>query len=222
MAPSRELKIDYSVEFRSGFHIGTGAGVAKILDGATYRKRHPDTRQLVPCIPGSSVKGVLKSRTEAMAGAFGIQFCDLETACLSERRCLSCRLYGSSLWPGTLRFSDLTPMQSWIDVTRGIEDSPIPSSLSRVRMGTGVDRATRTVEEDVLYSMEQSAEGIGLTGTIAGRWEPRMPGGCGDNIEAWFLVSSLLSLDRIGRSRMRGFGSCALFAWMRLALQASL
>lgn len=128
--------------------------------------------------------------------------------------CLLCRLFGSTFNQGTLYFSDALLVREFVRLgsPRPEENHPDPFALSLVRAGNKVERATRTVEPDFLFSIESTAEELQFEGSITGMIESLHA----DEInvplplEGWLLIIGLRAVDKIGGLRSRGLGRCRI------------
>jgi CRISPR-associated protein Csm3 len=157
----------------SAVHVGAGGSTAAaaVADSPVARDGHDR-----PYVPGSSLRGALRSAVESLLlGIGGFRVCNLfakegeDASCavaiqaarevisdLTEERafdiawgasCEVCRLFGNSFLASRLRIADL-PLLS----TR--EEAPV-----YVRDGVGLDRDLKTAAKGILYSFEAVASG---------------------------------------------------------------
>lgn len=208
-----ELDLSYHIDLYTGLHIGTGVGFAKMVDDTVCRAGPAKGSGVrLPCIPGSSVKGKVKSRCEALANRMDIRICQ-DRKCKHDL-CLICRLFGSPYTPGGLYFSDAVLIQEWQNIAKPHNGQTVqnPFELSIVRTGNKVERATRTVEPEFLFSHEQTADGLRFEGSIIGEVNARSQNDISTELplEIWMLVVGMQSVDKIGGLRSRGSGRCRI------------
>jgi len=174
-------------------------------------------RARLPCVPGSSVKGKVRSRCEALANSLGLRLCEKGERVCKQSPCIICRLFGSAYNPGRLRFSDALLIEPWRrfarpEFGREAETARDPFILSSVRMGNKLERATRTVEQDLLFSLEHTANRLQFGGSIQGYLDDRTFAGDALTlpVEAWLLIVGLRLVDKLGGGRSRGLGRCCI------------
>ncbi len=209
------LDITYRIYLATPMHIGTGMGYAKMIDDMVTRAgpaRGAGAR--LPCLPGSSIKGKARSRCEALASTLRLKICG-ERKC-KMNPCIVCRIFGTAFSPGGLQFSDALLDRKMSVFARlpgsSRESAADPFALSAVRAGNKMERATRTVEPDFLFSIEHTADQLQYEGSIKGQVDDRnsqelnlrMP------LEGWLLTVGLLSVDKVGGLRSRGMGRCRI------------
>lgn len=181
---------------RAGLRIGGPSG-HEHTDMPVFR--NPGGR---PVIPGSSLKGVLRSTAERLLRANGLPVCDpFDTPCggrLGDQptvgtvadieRCWCCRVFGSPHAIGRLRVGDLTPTH------------PVDTV---VRDGVGIDRAELKAADGIKFDYEVVPPGVTFTGTL--RLEDREEGDLG------FLLGLLelfdLGVIGLGGGFTRGLGT---------------
>jgi CRISPR/Cas system CSM-associated protein Csm3 (group 7 of RAMP superfamily) len=236
------IDLTYCIQFSTPFHIGTGLGFAKMVDDLVTRAGPAKAEGVrLPCIPGSSMKGKVRSRCEAIAKTLGLRVCGIsdsqsegeaaeaEPSDRTPRRkdgrkckvnlCIICRLFGSPYSPGHLQFSDALLESEWQQMGYRLgrdqeaeRETTDPFALAVVRAGNKLERATRTVESDFLFSLEHTADGLLYKGSIAGQVDTRPVQGMSVllPLEGWLLTVGLLALDKIGGLRSRGLGRCRI------------
>ena len=145
---------------RTALHIGGGAAELDAVDLPVVKTHRGD-----PFIPGSSLKGVVRSTVEALlraAGIEGLRACnplDEDASCgtHTERdaplraHCAVCRLFGSHLVASHVRFSDAHL------VRRGG-----PNPLEK-RDGVSIDRDLRVAADKRKYDVEVVAPGTAFS-----------------------------------------------------------
>jgi CRISPR-associated RAMP protein (TIGR02581 family) len=204
-----------TIRFNTAFHIGSGEGGAAASDMGVLMD--PGGR---PILPGSSLKGVFRSTAEALSDHLGMTTCFLDKnqndcaggnqdlgkkklkaldhasseeieRILAEDLCDVCRLFGSSLAKGRLRFADATILE-WA----GVLD---------IRDGVGIDRDSGTAVPKVKYNYEVVPSGAAFRFALRG-----------ENLsdEQLALVYAVLIEWRrgfhIGGMTSRGFGGAEL------------
>jgi CRISPR/Cas system CSM-associated protein Csm3 (group 7 of RAMP superfamily) len=222
------IELLYHLRLLAPLHIGTGTGFAKMVDDLTVRAGPArGSGAQLPCIPGSAVKGKVRSRCEALAQTLKLSVCTVPTdrseqETRGERRCkrhlcVICRLFGSPYTAGPLHFSDALLTKEWqiagtrlgrdIGTDREIVD---PFALTVVRTSNQIERTTRTVKPDFLFSLEHTADDLQFGGSIIGQITPRPINGLNVTLplEGWLFVVSLQAVDKIGGLRSRGWGRC--------------
>jgi CRISPR/Cas system CSM-associated protein Csm3 (group 7 of RAMP superfamily) len=210
------IDLTYRVHVSTAMHIGTGMGFAKVVDDLVVRAgpgRDEGTR--LPCLPGSSLKGKIRSRCEAVAWALGLRVCE-ERKC-TRHLCIICRLFGSPYAPGELHFGDALLVAPWRRVGHRLGSNQTtdgeasdPFVLTTIRAGNKLERATRTVAPDFLFAFEHTADGLHYEGSIAGQVESHTLPGMNVMLplEGWLLVVGLRTVDKIGGLHSRGLGRC--------------
>lgn len=214
----RTVALHYRIDLTTSLHIGTGIGFARMVDDTVCRAG-PELGSEVrlPCIPGSSLKGKVRSRCEALARSFELHLCDKGGRVCKRHPCIICRLFGSAYTPGRLRFADALLTEPWRLLARPESSQEAamahePFALSTVRMGNKLERATRTVEQEFLFSLEHTADQLQFAGSIHGHLEDRRI--AGETLvlpaEAWLLLVGLQLVDKLGGGRSRGLGRCRI------------
>lgn len=195
----------------SGVRVGGGAATADTETDAPLL-RYPNGS---PVLPGSSLKGVLRSGAEALLRTVDIRLaCDVLSdtrRCLagtksappnvSAHLCWTCRLFGNPLLAGRVR----------------VEDFPAPAdAVTFVRDGVAIDRAELKVADRKKFDYEVVAPGTHFTGRIAVDSPAPEDLGLLDALLG-LLDSGLLT---VGGGRSRGLGRVRLagpVAWRELS-----
>ena len=193
-----KIDIEITAVFQTPFNVGTGA----LANIATNRPTIKDGRQQV-IIPGSSYKGRLRHTCERLLrtlqqtdGAVcqppvANRMCPLHEAWLGEF-CPVCRLFGSPLRQGPLKFSDL----HW-------QESIDEAHLTDIRTGVSIRRNRRVAEPQRLYDQEVFGplpETI-FSGTITGH----LPDDDSQALVA-LLLAGLRQLHTVGGGQTGGLG----------------
>ncbi len=212
---NRFVRLEGHVVTRTAFRIGTG----RALDAAAASDL-PVMKDVYdrPFIPGSSLKGVLRSQVEALIrglGNSGLRSCDpvgenwdncvdpkVYSRELKEHKkpskdipqdlCHVCNLFGHPNFASRLRFKDLP-----------VEESTWDELMLQVRDGVAIDRETGTVSGSKKYDFEVVPPGVKFALKVTA-----------DNVDHWqlgLLFSALDMLDqgvcRLGGATSRGLGS---------------
>lgn len=164
--------------------------------------------ELVPYLPGSSLKGVVRSHAERIAQTLGVLVCDplcnknpalgRQEACshrLKKRpsvpkthadQCPICRLFGSLAWAGRCSLSDAYPIE--------------PGRSER-RDGVGIDRITGGASASAKFDLEVQVGGAYETEVIVQNFELWQLG-----LLAFVLQDLAEGFIRLGSGRSRGLG----------------
>lgn len=156
------------LEVLTVLHVGSGEGDDR-TDACVVKVRDANGH-LKPVIPGSSMKGALRSHVERVALSLGLNACLLDSTsgsnCLSVNRekqnearqrleggesltdvlkdyelCVTCSLFGSPFCASKVLIRDLFPA------------SPLPEVLP-IRDGVGIDRDTGTARYGIKFDYE--------------------------------------------------------------------
>jgi CRISPR-associated RAMP protein (TIGR02581 family) len=130
--------------------VGREPPLGSAVDLAPLRIRFADG-QTKPYIPGSSLKGVLRSLAESIARAQGLSVHDpwdfdkAESEAKNNDYCIICGTFGSTKLASHVRVYDAYP--------KG--EAP-----TFVKTGVGINRDFRGVQPGILYTEEQVAPGV--------------------------------------------------------------
>ncbi|MHA1838386.1 MAG: type III CRISPR-associated RAMP protein Csx7 [Candidatus Ranarchaeia archaeon] len=183
------------IETVTPLHIGSGKSDMDIDEVDMPILRAPDG---APYIPGSSLKGKLRSEVEKLAKSTGMEVCtppNIKDMCGSKVRnpldlCIACRLFGTAgrniSMASKVKLRDAYPVES-VDVL--LE-----------RHGTAIDRASGTVSRSALYKTEAVPVGARFNFELVA-----------ENLESdeeRYLKAALKSLEdsALGGGSSRGFG----------------
>jgi CRISPR-associated RAMP protein (TIGR02581 family) len=175
-------------------------------DMSPIRTRH--ARGETVYVPGSSLKGALRSHAERLLTSVGEPVCDVfskDSSCQKSGRgapsdvfaasCRACRTFGSLQVAGRARVGDAYPTEATWDAANQTE----------MRNGVGIDRRTQSAKGGALFDVEV---------VTSGRFEA-----CLDlqNYELWQLALCLQAVDDLGEGMLqvgglksRGAGSVRL------------
>lgn len=171
--------------------------------------RYPTEWGEAPFVPGSSVKGVLRSGSEALLRGVGLRVCDPfdvkngQPQCLREwgGRCSVCLVFGSVLGAGHLMVEDFLPWPPNEEPDQRRSRVALASRRSVIRSGVAIDRQTGASSPQRLFDYEVLVD-VAFWGRLVLR-----------NPEQWHLATvgaALTLLDdgllRVGSGTTRGLG----------------
>lgn len=166
--------------------------------------RYPTPWGPAPFLPGSSLKGVLRTGTEQLLGALGHRVCDphdRRNGCRAEDRCPVCLLFGSVHGAGHLIVDDALPWRADDDDATRRRRVELINARTVVRNGVGIDRRTGAVSRGLLFDYEVIVD-AGFHGAVRLR-----------NPEPWHLGAVAAACElldtgvlRIGSGGTRGLG----------------
>lgn len=200
---ARYAEVRGTIHCLTGLHVGSGKDDIEIGGMDNPVLRHPLTR--LPYLPGSSLKGKLRSLLEYCYGRVP----DSGRPCgCAQPDCPVCRLFGPhfqpqhSLGPTRLIFRDaaLTPASE--ERLRGLLE--VGLEYAEVKTSTMIDRRTQIAMRGTLRSEERIPAGAEFGLTVSVRLfteddEPQLLRWLGESL-------SLLQKDALGASGTRGSG----------------
>lgn len=161
--------------------------------------------QEVPFLPGSSIKGAVRSHAERILRTLGLHCCDItRPACVGKGasyrdHCLACRTFGYTTLSSRVRFTDAFP---WRPDSSAAERSSAAAAVRiEQRPGVQIDRRLGSAAGGRLFELEVATSGA-FYGEIVVR-----------NYQLWQL--GLLALvvrdinegyQRVGAMKSRGLG----------------
>ncbi|GIU84527.1 MAG: hypothetical protein KatS3mg008_1302 [Acidimicrobiales bacterium] len=168
--------------------------------------RYPTEVGPTPFLPGSSLKGVLRTGAEQLARATGGAACDpfSRDSCGrrdDRERCEICLLFGSTRGAGVLMVDDALPwrLEDRSDVRKEKLEAVLDRSV--VRHGVGIDRSTGTAARGVLYDFEALVDPV-----FFGSLRLRNPDGRQLALTAGALRMLAEDMLRVGGMGSRGLG----------------
>ncbi len=192
------VTISYTLTLDTALHIGTGMGLAQILDDRTVQGPHPDNPRLhLPYVPGSSLKGRLRAQLRRLLLALGYAE--------PERSAVEASLFGFADTPGTLRFSDAHLDLSDTQVAAWQTNNLLHQLTIVERAFVGLSRVRRVALEQRLFRLELAEHGLPLKGQITGTLHADTL-----NRDLGLLVAACLDLTHLGGMKGRGLGACTL------------
>jgi len=152
---SRAL-IQYTIKTKSDLHIGGhGTTLPAEVDGAVL-KNNSD----IPIIPGSSLKGVLRTEMERLIKGLQIDACTVPDVCKSKKKgiivreklppCPVCMLFGGAELAGSVR----------------IKDATANNRKTVIRDGVAIERKTRKAKGSAKYDIEAVPQGTEFYGDV--------------------------------------------------------
>lgn len=201
-----KLLIDYQLEFRGPWHIGTGQGRGLIDQAIRSQWTHlgAGRGEYRPVIPGSTIKGLLRTNCERIAQVFDLAWIDPHDDSASSLSAfvphrsspyIVNRLFGSRFAGDCLYISDAF----W----EGDYYEPLHrQSITRA----SIDRATNTAKQGHLFTSENI-----IGGTFKGRIEAyHQEDDLQKDLELPFeyilLLLGLTAISQIGGQRSIGWG----------------
>jgi CRISPR/Cas system CSM-associated protein Csm3 (group 7 of RAMP superfamily) len=181
------ILMDYEVIVKSDLHVGghresapgeMEMGVLKDAEGN-------------PIIPGSSLKGVLRSEMEKLLKGLGKHTCTPADLCPAGEECTVCLLFGGKEYAGSIR----------------IRDAITDTRKTLVRDGVRIDRAKRKAAEEALYQLEVVPRGAIFRGRITIE-NPKIKLKIGENEEEYRYakLGALLGTIRFFNATSRSLG----------------
>jgi len=212
------VQINYDISFSAPFHLGTGIS-AGMIDRTVIRDA-----QGYLYVPASTFKGVLREQCERLCRIYlpdapqqAISPHDAE-AVLAEFNgipTIISRIFGSSLHPGELRFSDAKQRENYEQ--RNARELYIQAQTS-VATQVRIDRLTRTAADEALYTSEFGVDYLTFTGTIKGQlnctpidalarttYEQKT---VTPSYSLLLLLAGLMMIERLGGNKSTGKGEC--------------
>ena len=208
MEPQR-LDLKYHIIWEGRWHVGSGYQSA----AADRLLRRLGGTDGAPFVPGSQIKGVLRYQCERLALALGLEAVNPHTGIEEDEKNLVTHF--KPLTESTLvvdRLFGTRYQGECLFVTNAVPALPEAKTVTSVQPRTAMDRLTRTVMEQHLFTTEFSEGNDRLQGTI----RARHPSGVLTQYEdgfpyeyALFLVS-LLSMETLGGDKSTGLGRCRI------------
>jgi len=205
--------ITYNVDFKSDYHIGSGFGIAGVVDDTLVK----DAKGRL-LIPGKTLKGIIRDACEDLVNAFHIpelvcngtvanggKMCGVNR---SGNTCLLCLIFGSEAIPSHFRFQSARRRDAVGDLMGEEEMSSALQALSRIEAHNCIDRDTGTATEKLLFAYELGRK---TESYEAGIFQIR-PFDSSDREKETFalLVAGMRFVMRLGGNRRRGKGRCRL------------
>ncbi len=210
------VQIDYELSFASPFHLGTGIST-NALDRTVIR----DADKCL-YVPASTFKGILREHCEHLLRFYspteveGVDSPHDANAALAElgrAPTLISRIFGSQMYPGSLRFGNAVQEYA----ARRMYEEAQTSVLTQVR----IDRITHTATNEALYTSEFGNCFLTFQGVIKGQLDcvpiDELEVLVEDSDEVYIvtptyslllLLAGLFMVERIGGNKSTGKGQC--------------
>jgi CRISPR-associated protein Csx10 len=205
-------RIEFTLGLRpvSAWHIGTGYGLAGVVDARTAR-----TGEGLVYVPGSTVKGRVRYRFREVMEALRVDGCPADHPCReADTPCPLCNVFGSIRRSGALFFSDLHLIEDLDDLARLEGGRYRPLFEHETRTNVMISRPRGVAFEQRLFSIEAGAPELYLVGDVTGTVDP-----CGRTLavgdrvipqDVALLVAAARVVTHIGGRKSRGLGRCRL------------
>jgi CRISPR-associated protein Csx10 len=205
-----QIELELGLRPLSAWHVGTGYGLAGVVDARTARSGEGTVY-----IPGSTVKGRVRYNFRRAMHALGIGGCEPGQPCRDPNAlCPLCSVFGSVRESGGLFFSDLRLAEDQEDLARLDGGRYRPLFEHETRTNVMISRPRGVALERRLYTTELGAPELYLVGdvsgplasygrllTVSGRTVPQ---------DLAILVAAMSMVTHIGGRKSRGLGRCRL------------
>ena len=182
------------IDFKADFTIGTGYGLAGILDNTVIK-----TRDLVPYIPGTTIKGNIRKSCFEISRMLELPLPHDDNPA-GDKDSMLARIFGTAFTEAALCFSSAYPANM-----HSIEC--FSSHFVQGESHNKIDWLTRTAEEDHLFAYEAASKMLEYSFDITGNYiSDTVP----TKDEIAFLIAGIIFTDRIGAKKTRGKGKCSL------------
>lgn len=184
------LKIE--LRFLSDFRVGTGQGLAGVLDD-TVVKNHAG----IPYLPGKTIKGVLRNNCRELSLMTGQTLPD-ESKPDEDKNSPLARIFGTAFLPAAFRFpSAYLSNESMYESIR--------DNITHGEWHNQIEASSGTAKKKHLFSYETASRELSFPFTIT---ETISEGTNPEDIDRALLIATLLFTDHIGGKRKRGRGKC--------------
>src|SRR3990172_12864253 len=152
-----QIAIEYDVSFNADYHVGSGVGVAGIIDNGLI---HDFAGRLY--IPGTTLKGIIRDACEDLMDSLKIYHChgqvDLNKEMCGVNRygepCLLCFIFGTPAIDARFSFKSARRRDSLWELLSTEKLRSVSEALSRVEMHNRIVRKTGVATEKFLFSYE--------------------------------------------------------------------
>ena len=208
MSPQR-LDVTYCITWEGRWHVGSGYQAAA-ADRLLRRLGGVDG---APFVPGSQIKGILRYQCERLVLALGLEAVNPHAGIEEDEKDLVTHF--KPLAKSTLvvdRLFGTRYQGECLFLTNALPVSSEEETDTSVQPRTAMDRLTRTVMEQHLFTTEFSEGNAGLQGAIRARHPAAIltQEEEGFPYEYALLLVSLLSLDTLGGDKSTGLGRCRI------------
>jgi CRISPR/Cas system CSM-associated protein Csm3 (group 7 of RAMP superfamily) len=196
-------EVALTVTLESALHIGTGLGMAQLLDDRTVQGPHPRASAAdvpYPYIPGASLKGRLRYHARQLSAALGWS--------TQARSAAEGALFGFDQQAGGLVYADLHLDPEQAGELLGKDGAQLLPLVARgERSFVSLARGRKVARSGRLFRIELAERGLAFEGTFAGflsaeQLEPEQSLG--------LLLAALRDLSHLGGHKGRGLGKCGV------------
>lgn len=205
-----QIELDLGLQPLSAWHIGTGYGLAGVVDATTAR-----AGEGLIYIPGSTIKGRTRYRFRQVMEALNITGCEPDQPCRGPNTlCPICNVFGSIREGGTLFFSDLQMVDDQADLAKLDGGRFQPLFEHAIRTNVMISRPRGVALERHLFTTEVGTPELYLTGDVSGEMMSRgrtlKVGGQTVPQDLALLLAAMGMVTHIGGRKSRGLGRCRL------------
>ena len=203
----RDIKLKLQIILNSPLIIGSGFGIAGLIDSTTVKGNDN-----IAYIPASSLKGKIRSEFKKTLEALNIRVCnsvitDNKEICKYSNikdACVICRIFGSEFYDGSIIFEDAITEPEAREVIKKIEENKvIPSFQSSLRTGIRINRYLKIADEGALFTLE------GVNPSIT--FKSMIYGSCYITDEEYsYLRETICMITHIGGDKSGGMGRCTI------------
>jgi len=202
-----------TIQVRGPMHIGTGFArglvnrtVVKGRDGLVY-------------IPGSALKGKVRSACEALACLYKLGECNAphpQQMAADHNKCLVCRIFGAPGRGSSLRWQAAHLTKDWVDALRPEPKKRSAWGQTTTRTQVQLSRTRGLAAEARLFTSEFTAEGLtfeaepALTGRLWLTPLGAVEGSGAVYYELILLLAGLKLVGTLGGGSSRGAGECTI------------
>ncbi len=209
-----KVKINYTLTFDSAFHFGTGMPNG-LIDRAIARNRNGYLY-----VPGSTIKGVTRHRSEQIAALYGLEVNEPHSKESQRKEAntrnpdIITRIFGSRFLPSTIFFDDASMLEddraAYFDGNK-LKDGRYKARQIEERTQVSLSRRTRTAKQGQLYSSEYGIKSLRFGGSVYGYLDGLALEDQPDyNYSLLLLLAGLKSVDRLGSNKSAGAGQVTL------------
>ena len=218
------VELTFRTQTMSALHIGTGLGLAGVVDRRTARRLHTpvDGKDMrLVYIPGSSIKGRLRYHFTQLMHDLNLAVCSPDRHCrFPSSRCPRCVLFGSEALEGQLVFHDAPLTQEWQDLAYERENGSWLNLAeffeTEHRTNVSLSRRRGVAMEQRLFTSEVVARGLEFDAKVTGEVRGVLPAlkvnGVDVPAEIVLLVAAARTVTHIGGNKSRGLGRCVIHA----------
>ena len=201
------VHINYTLTFDAPFHFGTGV-TAGGIDRTVIRSANNFLY-----VPASTFKGVLREHCEQLHRYYlpNVRIASPHNAYAALAQfgnplTFINRIFGSQIYPGSLRFDDARLQEA----PRDDYQEMLTSIATQVR----IDRLTRTSVDNALYTSEFGMRTLAFNGTIKGTLNCTPiekfaeQGPVTPTYSLLLLLAGILLVERLGGNKSTGKGQC--------------